>query len=141
MKKIIFLLAVVSFISLSVNAQYRKNGLPDMRYSSNKQTTVIACSALPNFNTNTSVRYQSGYVKSNGTYVQPHFKTNNNSTNWDNFSTKSNVNSFTGTVGTRARDYSRDALNYGQGRSIYTGSRGGQYYYNNGGNKIYVPKR
>ena len=63
------------------------------------------------------------------------------STNWDNFSTKGNSNPFTGSTGHRARDYSRDAYNYGSGHTIHTGSRGGQYYYNSRGNKTYVPKR
>jgi len=90
---------------------------------------------------NPGVRYQHGYVKKNGTYVKPHFKTNSNSTNRDNFSTRSNVNPFTGSVGTRARDYSNRSYNYGSGRTIYAGSRGGQYYYNGSGSKVYVPKR
>jgi Ni/Co efflux regulator RcnB len=92
--------------------------------------------------TNSSYRYQSGYYKpSTGTYVQPHHKTNSNWTNWDNYSTKSNTNPWTGTSGYRARDYSSGAYNYGGGRTIYTGPRGGQYYYNSYGNKTYVPKR
>ena len=91
--------------------------------------------------TSSSVRYQSGYTRSNGTYVQGHYKTNSNSTNHDNYSTRGNYNSYTGSAGTRARDYSSGAYNYGSGRTIHTGSRGGQYYYNSNGNKTYVPKR
>ncbi len=91
--------------------------------------------------TNTTVRYQSGYTRSNGTYVSGHYKTVSNSTNLDNFSTRGNINTFTGSIGTVARDYSTQALNYGSGRTIYTGSRGGQYYINSNGNKTYVPKR
>jgi hypothetical protein len=91
--------------------------------------------------TSSSVRYQSGYTRSNGTYVQGHYKTNSNSTNHDNFSTSGNYNSFTGSAGTRARDYSSGAYNYGSGKTIHTGSRGGQYYINSNGNKTYVPKR
>lgn len=91
--------------------------------------------------TNTTVRYQSGYTRSNGTYVSGHYKTVSNGTNLDNFSTKGNINTFTGSYGTVARDYSTQALNYGSGKTIYTGSRGGQYYINSNGNKTYVPKR
>ena len=91
--------------------------------------------------TNSSVRYQQGYTRSDGTYVQGHYKTNSNSTNTDNLSTSGNVNTFTGTNGTRARDYSDDAYNYGSGKTIQTGPRGGQYYINSHGNKTYVPKR
>lgn len=83
----------------------------------------------------------SGYTKSNGTYVQSHVRTMPNNTNWDNYSTKGNVNPYTGTSGSRARDYSSGANNYGIGHIIHTGPRGGQYYNNSNGNKTYVPKR
>lgn len=92
--------------------------------------------------TNNSVRYQKGYVKkSTGTYVDPHYKTNKNTTNHDNFSTDGNTNSYTQEKGTRAKDYSNEANNYGSGQVIHTGSKGGQYYINSNGNKTYVPKR
>lgn len=70
---------------------------------------------------NTGVRYQSGYTRSNGTYVNGHMKTICNGTNHDNFSTRSNDNPYTGIAGTRARDYSTQSYNYGSGRTIYTG--------------------
>lgn len=104
-------------------------------FNANAQNYGRSSSSYP------SVRYQQGYTKSNGTYVQGHFKTNINGTNHDNFSTRGNYNTYTGTSGSRARDYSSGAYNYGSGRSIHTGSRGGQYYYNSNGNRTYVPKR
>lgn len=82
-----------------------------------------------------------GYTRSNGTYVNSHVRTSRNDTNHDNFSTYGNSNPYTGTKGYRARDYSNDAYNYGAGRSIHTGVRGGQYYVNGSRNKVYVPKR
>jgi hypothetical protein len=89
-----------------------------------------------------SVRYQRGYYKrTTNTYVQPHYKTDINTTNWDNYSTTNNYNPYNGNTGSRARDYSIDALNYGNGKTIYQGERGGQYYINDRGNKVYVPKR
>ena len=91
--------------------------------------------------TSSSIRYQKGYTRSDGTYVQGHYKTNSNRTNHDNFSTLGNTNTYTGSTGSRARDYSSGAYNYGSGRTIHTGSRGGQYYINSKGNKTYVPKR
>lgn len=92
--------------------------------------------------TNTSTRYQKGYVKrSTGTYVAPHNKTTTNSTNVDNFSTKDNTNTFTSKSGNKAKDYSPEAKNYGSGKPIKTGSKGGQYYISNKGKKTYVPKR
>lgn len=138
MKKII-LLVIFSIASLRANAQYKKDGTPDMRYKSNQ--TALNYSTPSYSNTNPSVRYQSGYIKSNGTYVDPHIKTNNNTTNWDNLSTEGNYNLYNGTTGTRARDYSIDAYNYGKGQVIQTGPNGGQYYINDRRNKVYVPKR
>lgn len=42
-----------------------------------------------------------GYFKpSTGTFVQPYFKTSPNRTKWDNYSTKGNINPFTGKKGT-----------------------------------------
>lgn len=42
-----------------------------------------------------------GYVKKDGTYVAPSHATNPNSTKLDNYSTKGNVNPYTGKEGTK----------------------------------------
>ena len=42
-----------------------------------------------------------GYTRQNGTYVAPHYETNPNSTQTDNYSTRGNVNPYTGAYGTR----------------------------------------
>lgn len=81
------------------------------------------------------------YINNQGGYVGGYYRTSPNNTNWDNFSTVGNTNYYTGSEGTRARDYSQDAYNYGVGQTIYTGPSGGQYYINSNGNKVYVPKR
>lgn len=125
-----------------IHAQYKKDGTPDMRYNANKQIYEDSYSIPSSSNvTNSSVRYQNSYTRDDGTYINSHYKTNSNSTNYDNFSTSGNSNPYTGVNGTRAKDYSSDALNYGSGQSIQTGKRGGQYYINSNGNKTYVPKR
>lgn len=49
--------------------------------------------------TNPSHVRVSGYTRKDGTYVQPYFRTAPNSTNRDNFSTKGNVNPYTGKAG------------------------------------------
>ncbi len=85
--------------------------------------------------------YVDGYLKRDGTYVPPHYRSPPNSTNHDNYSTYGNHNPHTGNSGSRARDYSAEAQNYGAGRAIQTGPRGGQFYYNDSGRKVYVPKR
>jgi PBCV-specific basic adaptor domain len=82
-----------------------------------------------------------GYIRKDGTYVAPYMRSSPNQTNTDNYSTQGNVNPYTGSEGTRAPDFSPGALNYGGGSIIYTGPRGGQYYIDGSGNKVYVPKR
>ena len=44
--------------------------------------------------------YVKGYVKKDGTYVQPHFRSAPNDTKFDNYSTKGNINPYTGKEGT-----------------------------------------
>ena len=131
MKKIILTAVIAISSEFGVNAQ---------SYIGTTSTTKTNSSYRIG-STNTSVRYQQGYTRKDGTYVQGHYKTSNNGTNHDNYSTRGNVNSYTGSYGSRARDYSSEAYNYGSGRTIHTGSRGGQYYVNDRGNKVYVPKR
>lgn len=48
--------------------------------------------------------YVSGYNKSNGTYVEPHYRTSPNTTVNDNFSTIGNTNPHTGKAGWISRD-------------------------------------
>ena len=122
--------AVNSYSSASVTYN-----VPSVSYS--VPSVTYSTPSTVNYNTTTV----SGYTRSNGTYVQSHVRTMPNTTNWDNYSTKGNSNPFTGSTGYRARDYSSSAYNYGAGHTIHTGSRGGQYYYNNDGHKTYVPKR
>lgn len=136
--KLTMFVILVLFAGLSCAfGQTKKDGTPDMRYSANKQSYGTSYST----STNSSVRYQSGYTKSNGTAVQSHYKTTSNNTNWDNYSSAGNSNPHTGSVGSKAKDYTPAASNYGSGKTIYEGPKGGQYYHNDNGNKTYVPKR
>lgn len=48
--------------------------------------------------------YTSGFSRRNGTYVQGYHATNPNRTRNDNFSTRGNVNPYTGALGTKPRD-------------------------------------
>jgi len=45
--------------------------------------------------------YVRGYTRSDGTYVAPHYRSSPNSTTLDNYSTRGNLNPYTGQVGTR----------------------------------------
>lgn len=130
MKKTLMLIVAIIATVLSANAQYN--------YGSSYGTSTYGTSS---YGVNTNSTYVNGYTKSNGTYVRGHYRSSQNSTNHDNYSTSGNYNPYTGTTGSRAKDYSTGAYHYGSGHTIHTGSRGGQYYINSNGNKTYVPKR
>lgn len=49
----------------------------------------------------------SGYYKSNGTYVQPHYRSGANKSKRDNFSTKGNTNPYTGRKGSKSTSTNR----------------------------------
>lgn len=138
--KNLILFAVLLFASSLAQAQLKKDGIPDMRYRENRQSSGNSFSS-PGYGTiNPEVEYQSSYQR-NGTAVDGSYHTKSNGTNTDNWSTTGNTNPQTGNRGTRARDYSTEAYRYGQGQPIQTGPRGGQYYENSNGNRTYVPKR
>jgi hypothetical protein len=46
-----------------------------------------------------AAHYTRGHIRKNGTYVAPSFKTNPNKSIRDNYSTKGNVNPYTGKAG------------------------------------------
>ena len=126
----------------------KKNLLITIALVANSITTLGQSTWTPNITiprtTNssyTNTTLVSGYTRTNGTFVSSYRRTRSNDTNIDNFSTIGNSNPFSGQRGSRAKDYSTGALNYGVGQTIRTGSRGGQYYINSRGNKTYVPKR
>ena len=141
MKQLFFsvaFLAMAMFASAQTYVQgyYRSNGTYVQGYSRNSSSSSIS---VPSYYSPNNISVQ-GYSKSNGTYVQPYYRTAPNSTNWDNYSTTPNINPYNGNQGYRAQDYTPQSYNYGSGQTIYTGSRGGQYYINSNGNKVYVPK-
>jgi hypothetical protein len=134
------LLSFLTFMVVSIVSFGQSTYNP---YSTQQSSRSLSSNNLYSVPTQTSpdIKYQEGYQRSNGTYVQGHYKTESNTTNLDNFSTQGNTNPYTLQSGTRAQDYSPETLNYGQGQNIQTGPRGGQYYINSQGNKTYVPKR
>lgn len=64
--------------------------------------------------------YVSGYEKKDGTYVEPYYRSSPNSTTSDNYSTKGNVNPYTGQEGTKSPTY-----NFGD--NLKQGSDNGGY--------------
>lgn len=62
-------------------------------------TILIGSAAFANAST-----YVRGYTKSNGTYVQPHYRSAPDNTKLNNWSTQGNVNPYTGKSGTQDLD-------------------------------------
>lgn len=50
---------------------------------------------------NSQSHHVQGYTRKDGKYVAPHYQTNPNRTQYDNYSTRGNVNPHTGAVGTK----------------------------------------
>ena len=80
-----------------------------------------------------------GYTRSNGVYVQEHFRTAPDATISNNWSTIGNINPYTGKPGTVS--YPSTTLSNStpiHSTNLYTGSRGGIYRINSNGNKTYI---
>lgn len=56
--------------------------------------------ALSSFSAMAHDTYVNGYMKNNGTYVEPHYRTAPDHTMLNNYSTRGNVNPYTGQQGT-----------------------------------------
>lgn len=80
---------------------------------------VLVATALISMTTTAHAGRVRGYYKKNGTYVQPHYRSNPNRTKLDNYSTRGNINPYTGKKGTK------DPYNYNSGYGS------GSYNYNN----------
>jgi hypothetical protein len=59
--------------------------------------TIVWTTSLP---CNAVVRVR-GYYRKDGTYVQPHYRSNPDGNPYNNWSTKGNINPYTGKVGTK----------------------------------------
>lgn len=58
-----------------------------------------------------SQTYVKGYTRRDGTYVAPHYRSSPNRSTLDNYSTRGNINPFTGKVGT-VRPYTPPSYGY-----------------------------
>jgi len=66
--------------------------------------------------------YVQGHVRSDGTYVSGHYKTNSDNSFWNNYSSKGNFNPHTGGIGTKMPSYGSGRP---RGRSLRLGGRRG----------------
>ena len=107
MKKSFLILAVLTLVAFSVNAQTKADGTPDMRYKANKQaygntystpapksySTPTPSYSAPktterNYSNGGQYKVQDGYQKGNGTYVAPHIKTTPDNNTYNNYKPK-----------------------------------------------------
>lgn len=65
-----------------------------------KRIALVAAIALAGPAIAQSNHYVQGYVRNDGTYVQPHYQTNPDGRAYNNYSTQGNVNPYTGQTGT-----------------------------------------
>ncbi|MBP8945271.1 MAG: hypothetical protein KBG25_05120 [Paludibacteraceae bacterium] len=107
MKKTLLIFATMLLLAFGLNAQTKKDGTPDMRYKANKEMYGNSYStpsystpsySTPSYSTPSyyqpkqeknyknggQLKIQNGYMKSNGTYVEPHLKTTPDNYKWNN---------------------------------------------------------
>lgn len=51
--------------------------------------------------------YVNGYLRKDGTYVQPHYRSSPDGNSWNNYSSQGNTNPYTGKKGYESNEYSR----------------------------------
>ena len=57
--------------------------------------------------------YVNGYYRQDGTYVKPHYRSNADGYTFNNYSTRGNVNPYTGQQGYRTYNYNSYGNSYG----------------------------
>ena len=92
MKKLAIALVLVVASVTAASAQYGSN-------SQSPYGGTYGTGSNPNSH------YVSPYTTQSGTYVAPHYQTNPNNTQMDNYGTRGNLNPYTGEYGTRAPRY------------------------------------
>lgn len=84
-------------------------------------SATLVCLSLASFSTGLLAdQYVQGYTRSDGTYVQPHYRSSKDSSFNNNWSTKGNVNPYTGERGYKTPRYSAPSYStpsYGTGAS------------------------
>lgn len=89
-----------------------------------KSRIVLLCCLVSVSTFSFADKYVNGYTRSNGTYVQGHMRSDVDSSFGNNYSTKGNVNPYTGQIGTKTQSY--ESGNYGGSSTGYQSGRYGQ---------------
>lgn len=84
----------------SLTIKLWRNGTPSCRYKKAIMKTIAILVLMLAANAASAQVTVKGHVTKNGTYVPPHERTAPNKTMDDNYSTKGNVNPYTGKEGT-----------------------------------------
>jgi hypothetical protein len=95
--KTIIVIATLAVTVGTASAQYLGN--------SNRGSSYGSSGLGYGTGSNPSSHQTQGYTTQSGSYAQPHFQTNPNNTQMDNYSTRGNLNPYTGAVGTRTPRY------------------------------------
>lgn len=80
--------------------------------------------------------YVQGYTRKDGTYVQPHYRSSPDGNPYNNWSTKGNVNPYTGKSGTRNMDQNYGYGNYNSSQGTYKQPKSSSTYEPHG---LYAP--
>lgn len=89
---------------------------------------TLAAAALAIAVPATADTYVRGYTRQDGTYVQPHYRTDRDNDRSNNYSSQGNVNPYTGQTGSTRND------------DTYIGSRAGSTY-GSGSNSLDLSRR
>jgi len=68
-------------------------------------------------------QYVRGYLRSDGTYVRGYYRSNPNQYRWDNYSSRGNINPYTGESGSERNEFTSPP-EYNRGRGAYRGYYG-----------------
>lgn len=89
-----------AFVLASAAPVYARGG----SYSSHSSSHSYSYGSRSSGHVNPNSHSVHGYTRKDGTYVAPHHATNPNGTRNDNYSTRGNVNPWTGQPGTKSGD-------------------------------------
>lgn len=87
------------------------------------RTTIFAAALLLAAGSVHADQWVNGYLKSDGTYVQGHYKSSPNQYRYDNYSSQNNTNPYTGQSGSQRNEYSSPSeynKSYGKGNYGYS---------------------
>ena len=85
----------------------------------NLASTIVCSLVLLSSTFAVANEWVNGYYRSDGIYVQGHYRSSPDSSRYDNYSSKGNVNPYTGKKGTQRHEFSNPSIydyNYGKKR-------------------------